>query len=72
MNLNVIRKSPIFLCQVTNFSLRNRPYEALKRGSARGGSYIHFIQPPEDKEKLGWARNATALTKADEWAISLK
>jgi len=35
MDLNVIRKSPIFLGQVIRYSLRNRPYEALKRGLAR-------------------------------------
>jgi hypothetical protein len=36
MDLNVIRKSPVFLGQVTNTSLRNRPYEASRRGLARG------------------------------------
>jgi len=48
MDLNVIRKPPIFLSQVTNFSLRNRPYEALKRirknwGWARGTHESLFI-----------------------------
>ena len=34
MDLNAIRKSLIFLGQITNYSVRNRPHEA--RGLARG------------------------------------
>jgi len=38
MDLKVIRKPPIFFGEVTNYSLRIRPYEALKRGLTRGQS----------------------------------
>jgi hypothetical protein len=53
IDLNVIRKSLIFFGQVTKYFLRNRPYEALKRGVRQVVWYIHFIQPEKDKEKLG-------------------
>jgi hypothetical protein len=43
MDLNVIRKPPMFLGQVTKYSLRNRPYEALKSGLARG--HVTLIPP---------------------------
>ena len=36
MDLNVFRKSPIFLGQGANDFLRNRPYEASMKGLARG------------------------------------
>jgi len=55
MDLNVIRKSPIFLGQVTNYSLRNRPYEALKRGLARGQVTSIISSPERMRKNWGWA-----------------
>jgi hypothetical protein len=55
MDLNVIRKSPIFLGQVTWYSFGNRPYEALKKGAARG----RVTSIPSSLERIrknwGWA-----------------
>jgi hypothetical protein len=56
MDLNVIRKPPILFGQATNYSLRIRPYEALKRGLTRG----QFVSIPSSLERIrknsGWAR----------------
>jgi hypothetical protein len=56
MDRNVIRKSPLSLGQVTKYSLKNRPYEALKRGLARG----QVASIPSSVERIrknwGWAR----------------
>jgi hypothetical protein len=56
MDLNVISKSPMFLGRVTKYSQRNRPYEAMKRGLARG--HVPFIPPnlEEVRKNWGWAR----------------
>jgi hypothetical protein len=62
MDLNVIRKSPIFLGQVTKYSLRNRPYEALKRGLARGQVTSIISSPERMRKNWGWASSNRPLT----------
>jgi hypothetical protein len=52
MDLNDIRKSPIFLGQVTNYSPRNRPYEASRRGLARG--QVISISPSLERIRKNW------------------
>jgi hypothetical protein len=52
MDLNVKRKSPMFLGRVTKYSLRNRPYEALQRGLARG--HVPFIPPNLERVRKNW------------------
>jgi hypothetical protein len=54
MDLNVIGKSPMFLGQVTNYSLRNRPYEASRRGLARG--HVISISSSLERIRKNWGR----------------
>jgi hypothetical protein len=60
MALNVIRKSPIFLGHVTKYALRNRPYEALKRGLARWQATFIPLGLERIRKNWGWARPASA------------
>jgi hypothetical protein len=52
MDFNVIRKSSTLLGRVTNYSLRNRPYEASRRGVARG--HVTFIPPNLERIRKNW------------------
>jgi len=58
MDLNIIRKSPIFLGQVTKYPLRDRPYEAFKRGLARG--QVTSILSSLGRIRGNWGRTSQA------------
>jgi hypothetical protein len=65
MDLNVVRKSPIFLSQVTNDSLRNRPYEASMRGLARGVPSIS-LSLERIRKNWGWASEGLRSQMVDK------
>jgi len=45
----------MFLGQIIKYSLRNRPYEALKRGLARGHVTIIPLNLKRVRKNWGWA-----------------
>jgi len=54
MALNVISAPAIFLSQVTKYSLRNRPYEASRRGLARW--LVASTSPSLETTRKKWKR----------------